>query len=358
MTFQKITTTLAAKQYKGMLDIGTPHAGPEFKAELDAAVAFGNPSQGASEKNPSRPLPLEPPAIMGGNSSFATVASLPLSSSGPSRMSGWEKYKEDQLLSNPGGDRCDITPSGIRCDGPAPTSFLGRVGKDFFDGIANIANGVKNLFMGSTSAYRDSNGDIQTVTKGGILRSIGNFVKKIGSVLTLGQWQPDAQKVPDGVIGRGKYALSTMKNAVMGDLLQGVCGSTLQIGEDLVLAGWNLVEVVPDATIGNFDTGRKLTTAIFDNGQVVVDYLTDILPSGEAWLRVHAVNLRERKLPVFYNLSLKERYDGDERWQTVRNTPFRKTIETIGALLADVAMVRFFSNTQGTSESQKKETTG
>jgi hypothetical protein len=123
---------------------------------------------------------------------------------------------------------------------------------------------------------------------------------------------------------------------------------------DLVLAGWNLVEVLPDATIGNLESGRKLTTTLFDNGQVWVEYLTDIVPTGDAWLRVHAPSLQEFKLPVVYNLGMPEHFTGDTRWEYIRNTPFRKTIETIGALLADVAIGLSTGQVNLTSDSGPK----
>jgi len=114
--------------------------------------------------------------------------------------------------------------------------------------------------------------------------------------------------------------------------------------------------VVPDATIGNFHEGAKLTTTIFDNGQVVIDYLTDIVPTGEAWIRVHSPNfddLDDAKAPIVYNIQLPERFNEDTRWKYVRNTPFRKSIETIGALLADAAAIRILGDTSFSSEGRK-----
>ena len=114
------------------------------------------------------------------------------------------------------------------------------------------------------------------------------------------------------------------------------------MGEDLVLAGWNLLESIPDATIGNFQAGKRLTTSVFDNGQVVIDYLTDIIPFGDAWHRVHTPDLKKFKPPILHNLSMPEYNSGDERWRYVRNTPFRKTIETMGSLLTDVLTLKIF----------------
>ena len=128
----------------------------------------------------------------------------------------------------------------------------------------------------------------------------------------------------------------------MGDLIEKGSASAVHMGEDLVFAAWNMIEAVPDAVVGNFEAGKKITTTVFDNGQVVIDYLTDILPTGDAWLRVHAANLsslKNIKLPILYNINMPEYYTEDTRWQHVRNTPFRKTIETLGAILADAATI-------------------
>jgi hypothetical protein len=89
----------------------------------------------------------------------------------------------------------------------------------------------------------------------------------------------------------------------MGDILTGVPSSVNHMAKNLILSGWHLAEVLPDAAIGNFEPGQKLTTSIFDNGHVTIEYLTDIIPSGDAWLRVHASNLKELKPPVVYTTS-------------------------------------------------------
>lgn len=76
------------------------------------------------------------------------------------------------------------------------------------------------------------------------------------------------------------------------------------MAEDRMLTGWNLVEVIPDATIGNLGAGEKLTTTFFDNGQVTIDYLTDILPAGEAWLRVHSHGQKWKKSALRIRISV------------------------------------------------------
>ena len=271
----------------------------------------------------------------------------------PYKASGWEKYKDDQLLSNPGGDHYYLDKKEVVSQPKDQESFWGRIKKDLSDAFGNIKNFFRNLFSGATKYYRDESDQIQETKQKGLIGSFIDFFKDFGSALSFGTWRPDGEKEPRGFFQRIGFFFSKMKEAIFGDLVQGVSGSVINMGEDLALAGWNLVEVLPDATIGNFQEGRKLTTNIFDNGQVAIDYITDILPMGEAWLRVHAsklCNLRDPKLPILYNLSMPEHYTEDVRWQYVRNTPFRKTIETIGSLLADIVTVKLIGDAKGTSE--------
>ncbi len=121
------------------------------------------------------------------------------------------------------------------------------------------------------------------------------------------------------------------------------------------MASLNLLEVIPDATVGNFEWGQKLTTTLFDNGQVVVHYPTDILPGGNAWLRVHAAGPRgDIEPPVFFNLMTDAQGISDSRWAAVRNTPFRKTIETLGSLLSNAAVVALSTHSYIASSDQRQ----
>jgi hypothetical protein len=271
-------------------------------------------------------------------------------------LSDWEKYKDDQLLSNPGGDHYDYRKNAIVPQAKSPEPFWERIGKDISDSFDNLKNCLDNLLLGAKTLYRDENDQIQEATQKGLLGSMGDFFKDMGSALSFGAWRPDGEAPPDGFGNRMKFFFSKMKEALFGDIVQGVGGSALRSGESLVLAGWNILEVVPDATIGNFEKGAKLTTTIFDNGQVAIDYLTDIIPTGEAWIRVHSPNfedLNDAKAPVIYNIQLPERYGEDARWKYIRNTPFRKTVETIGSLLADVATLKVLGDTSFSSEGRK-----
>jgi len=257
----------------------------------------------------------------------------------PIQMSSWAKYKDDQLLRNPGGDHYYLDENKVVDEPKDRESFFGRIGKDLADVAGNIKNFFGNLFMGSKVHYRDENNQIKEGTQRGLIGTCVDFVKDLGSALTFGLWHPGDEKGPEGFTERISYVGTKLKHAVLGDLVEGIPQSLNHMGKNIVLAGLNLVQVIPDATIGNLEEGRKLTTAVFDNGQVMVEYLTDIVPTGDAWFRVHASSLKDLKAPVLYNLKMPEYVKDDNRWQYVRNTPFRKTIETVGTLLADIASI-------------------
>ena len=258
-----------------------------------------------------------------------------------SEPSGFAKYKEDQLLRYHGGKGYDLDKKQVPADGKQKTGFLQRVGKDLGDAFGNVKNSFGNLLMGAKTFYRDKNGTIREERQRGLLGVAKDFVSHMGTALTFGAWCPGSRPPPQGFVNRLMYAGSNLKEAISGDLMTGIGQSVNHMTTNLVLAGWNLTEVVPDATVGNFDAGAKLTNTIFDNGQVAVQYLTDIVPTGDAWLRVHASDLRHLKLPLLYNLKMPENYGDDTRWKTVRNTTFRKSVETVGALLADAAAIGF-----------------
>lgn len=296
------------------------------------ALAQAPPSPGGEVFPGAAPTKLTLPKTA--HSSYLQEAGRTTTSTG---SGGWSAYKDDQLLRNPGGDYYDLPGNRTLAPSEKREGFAARVGKDLSDAAGNIKNLVQNLLFGSKVLFRDQNNQIREGRQRGLLRSLGDFFMNMGSALTLGFWNPGGKEAPQGLAARVKHAFSKIREAVLGDLIGGVTGSVNHMGKNLILAGWNLVEVIPDATIGNFDAGRKLTTSIFDNGQVLVEYLTDVVPSGDAWFRVHAGNLGDMKPPLMYNISLPEHYPQDTRWQYVRNTPFRKSIETVGALLADAA---------------------
>jgi hypothetical protein len=263
-------------------------------------------------------------------------------------MSGWQKYKEDQLLRNP-GSRC-YTRQGRISDNPQGKSVSWLIGKDISGVVGNIGNFFANIFKGSKLLYRDEKNQIRQAHQTGLLGAITNFFRDFASALSFGAYHPDSQQPVHGFTNRLHYAASKLKDALLGDLVDGLPSSLNHMAQNAVLAGWRLAEVLPDAALGGFEPGRKLSTTIFDNGQVAVEYLTDIIPSGDAWLRVHAADWKKLTPPVLYNLKMPDHFNGDARWKYVRNTPFRKTIETIGSLLADGLSIGFLGQTGGSSD--------
>ncbi len=252
----------------------------------------------------------------------------------PAPLSGFQKYKDDQLLRNPGGRYYYLDKKQVD-EHPHKESPGHLLRKDISDAFGNMKNFFGNMFLGTTILYRNEQNEIVEGHQRGLLRTTGDFCKDLGSALSFGSYHPGSAEAPQGFKNRLLYSASKLKDAFMGDILEGIPSSVNHMGKNLILSGWHLLEVVPDAATCGFEPSQKLTTNIFDNGHVAIEYLTDVIPSGDAWLRVHASNLKELKLPVLYNLKMPEHYSGDTRWEHVRNTPYRKSIETIGALLAD-----------------------
>lgn len=324
----------------------TGHAGRDA---LDAPGKNALPSAPA----PTVSGPLQTPSALNEHGAAAAPAlrsGLPKTSG---EGSGWQKYRDDQFLRNPGGDRYYLDENRVSEDLRERESFGTRVGKDLSDVFGNVKNFFGNLLFGSKFRYRDENNEIREATQRGLVGTCVDFFKDLGSAMTFGLWHPDEENGPQGVVQRIAYSGSKLKEALLGDLVEGIPRSVNHMAKNVVLAGLNLVQVVPDATIGNAAPGRKLTTTIFDNGQVLVEYLTDVIPSGDAWFRVHAASLTDVQAPVLYNLRMPEHAKGDVRWQYVRNTPFRKTIETVGTLLADIAAIGLAGQT-GLSTNQKQ----
>ncbi|MBN2468855.1 MAG: hypothetical protein JXD19_11975 [Deltaproteobacteria bacterium] len=259
----------------------------------------------------------------------------------PTFMEQIRRYQEDQLLSHPGGDSVDLKAESPTDPLNAPANFLQRIGNNLSDAAANAVNLFNDLLWGSEYHYRDNDGRIQPSRRKGILQLMTSFFKNTLSGLSLGHYRPDGDPEPSGTIERLRFAgQKLIGKAVMDDIVFGFPSGAINLLDDNLLCLWNLLEVVPDATVGNLPPARQLVTTLFDNGQVVIDYITDCLPAGGAWMRVHAYGYDEGQFtpPLLYNLTLPEQYEGDSRWSTIRNTPFRKVIETIGSLLADAGV--------------------
>ncbi len=342
------------------------NGGQSFDMALEAAALEHSAPQSAPQSAVPEPLDaplsrlpallsaqsLNPPAPSGMDAAAAYQRHA-MPSAQPAPISGAQKYKDDQLLRNPGGRGYYLDEKKV-VEPSHRESVLGLVRKDLSDAFGNIRNFFGNMFLGTTVLYRNENNEIQQGQQKGLLRTIGDFCKDLGSALSFGSWRPDSAQAPHGLKNRLIYSVSKLKDAFMGDILTGVPLSVNHMGKNLILSGWSLSEVLPDAAIGNFEPGQKLTTSIFDNGHVAIEYLTDIIPSGDAWLRVHASTLKDLKPPVLYNLKMPEFNHGDIRWEHVRNTPFRKAIETVGALLADGLTIALIGQT-GCSSNRRNQ---
>ncbi|GJQ49371.1 hypothetical protein KsCSTR_43690 [Candidatus Kuenenia stuttgartiensis] len=246
-------------------------------------------------------------------------------------------YKEDQLLSKPGGDSFALNKETNTIDYDLNQSqFSKRVGKDLKDAGENIINIFKDVGAGAPFKYVDSNGSIQAGGKVGFFGTIINFFKDIASGFTLGKYTPEGESSPTNALDATKHFFKKIfVDAVFKDIVVGVPRSAIHVSENALFAGINLLETIPDATIGNFKAGRTVTTEIFDDMQVFVDFVTDVVPMGEANSRTHAFALNEglRGLPFIRNITKQAPEPNDERWKYVRNTPFRKSIESLATII-------------------------
>lgn len=252
------------------------------------------------------------------------------------------KYKEDQLLASPGGDHYFLDRTSQVIDREYDHSQLtNRVGKDLKDAFQNFLNVFRDLGPGSTHKYLDRNGEIQESRDRGVLSHLKGFSKEVEGAL-----KPEGSFSLAGIPAQvGGFFKRLFFDAIGKELIAGVSHSAINVAKDFALAGLNLAEVVPDATLGNTEIGRKVTTELFDDVQVIVSYGTDVLPTKDAWERVHASGSSDdgRNLPLLYNLKTPEQELRDPRWREVRNTPFRKVIETVGALASRLSVLSFLS---------------
>ncbi|MGR3178357.1 MAG: hypothetical protein ACUZ8E_09915, partial [Candidatus Anammoxibacter sp.] len=232
------------------------------------------------------------------------------------------KYKEDQLLSNPGGDNVFLERHEMVIDNTFDHSiFSNRVGKDLSDAYGNLKNLVKDLGSGSEVKYMDKSGSIKTRKNVGLLKTVGNFFGNVASGLSFGAYTPSNEETPVGITGKITHFFKKIFVQAIGkDLLVGVPQSVINIGEDALFAGLNLLEAIPDATVGHTKLGRKITTQVFDNVQVALDFVTDVMPGGEASTRMRSSLVKK----IFNNQKTV-----NETPQYVRSSPFRKAIETI-----------------------------
>lgn len=240
-------------------------------------------------------------------------------------------------MSNPGGDDFFLNKASKVIDKYYDhNKFSKRVGKDLADAGNNLLNVVKDVGIGAKIRYVDKHGNIKEGRKVGLAKTIANFFRDVASGLTFGAYSPEGEVKPHGGIGRIKHLFKKIfKDAIFGDIVMGIPGSAIYVGEDVMFAGLNAIETIPDATIGNFKAGRKATTAIFDNTQVALDFVTDVLPGGEASERARSFKLAKgiKGLPIINNFTTPEKESDEQEWRYVRNTNFRKVIETISSFI-------------------------
>lgn len=249
----------------------------------------------------------------------------------------FKKYKEDQLLSNPGGDHFNLNKDVDIMDYSADQSkFIVRVGKDLKDVGENFMNIIKDIGTGAPFKYVDEEGDIQEGKKVGFVGAVVNFFKDITSGITLGKYTHGGENTPGNALEATKHFFKKIfVDAIFKDMVVGIPRSTIHVGENAIFMCMNLAEIVPDATIGNFKKGQVVTTEIFDDVQVFVDFVTDVIPMGEAGSRTRAFTFKKgiRGFPVVNNITSPEQGIKDENWRYVRNTPLRKTIESMATLV-------------------------
>ena len=242
------------------------------------------------------------------------------------------KYKEDQLLSKPGGDNFTINNG----NGVNQSKFTVRVGKDLKDAGENFKNIFKDIGAGATIKYVDKDGNIKEGQKVGFAGTIVNFFKDVASGITFGKYTPAGEDAPDNALEATKHFFKKIfVDALCKDVVVGIPRSAIHVGEDAVFACINLAETIPDATIGNCKAGQMVTTEFFDDMQVFIDFVTDVIPTGEAGSRTHAFTFKKglNGLPIVYNITSPEQGMDDENWKHVRNTPLRKTIESVATFI-------------------------
>jgi len=250
-------------------------------------------------------------------------------------------YKNEQLRAHPGGDYINLKADDSCPEQAQQLGVLENIAKDIKDALGNVGNFFRDLLSGSEYRYVDDQGQVQTGKRKGFLGNLVSFFQDVASGLSFGLYRQNGDFEPHGIVEHAQFVYKKLVDeAFVDDVILGVPSSAINLLDDGALALWNFLEVVPDATLGTIPAARRLSTTVFDNGQVIIDYITDCLPTSEAWMRVHAYQFENGRLasPVLFNFTLPERYSGDSRWSAVRNTPLRKTIETIGSLMADMGL--------------------
>ena len=194
----------------------------------------------------------------------------------------------------------------------------------------------KDIGAGATIKYVDNYGNIKEGKKVGFAGTIVNFFKDMASGITFGKYTPAGEDAPDNALEATKHFFKKIfVDALCKDVVVGIPRSAIHVGEDAVFACINLAETIPDATIGNCKAGQMATTEFFDDTQVFIDFVTDVIPTGEAGSRTHAFTFKKglKGFPIVYNITSPEQGMSEENWKYVRNTPLRKTIESVATFI-------------------------
>ena len=155
----------------------------------------------------------------------------------------FKKYKEDQLLSKPGGDNFTINNG----NGVDQSKFTVRVGKDLKDAGENFKNIFKDIGAGATIKYIDKDGNIKEGKKVGFAGTIVNFFKDMASGITFGKYTPEGEDAPDNALEATKHFFKKIfVDALFKDAVVGIPRSAIHVGEDAVFACINLAETIPD----------------------------------------------------------------------------------------------------------------
>ena len=208
-------------------------------------------------------------------------------------------------------------------NGVDQSKFTKRVGKDLKDAGENF-----KIYLRILALARQSNTLIKMAIsrkgkKVGFAGTIVNFLKDMASGITFGKYTPAGEDAPDNALEATKHFFKKIfVDAICKDVVVGIPRSAIHVGEDAVFACINLAETIPDATIGNCKAGQMATTEFFDDMQVFIDFVTDVIPTGEAGSRTRAFTFKKgiNGLPIVYNITSPEQGMDDENWKYVRNT--------------------------------------
>ena len=145
---------------------------------------------------------------------------------GAAHLSGFQKYKDDQLLRNPGGRNYYLDEKKV-LEPSLEQSLWALIRKDFSDAFRKYqeffrqhVSGDHRFFTGTRKmkSSRDN--------KRGLLRTMGDFCRDLGERLEFRRMASGLRAgPPQGFKARFLYSVSKLKDAFIGDILTGVPSS-------------------------------------------------------------------------------------------------------------------------------------